>query len=649
MTRQEISVIDAAEEYNFVVAPNESGKFHQLTTRKWQPGHPVDPWRIPLHGYQEGLGPDRLFSQQRYAKANADASNLGLVVPPPKLDSFVAPTNNYVYDYDELGYGMFPYGDAPYVGASISLTFNSIRVLGNKGYFGGGNNIFSVTNDLVFTLEKTFDGGVRVHDLEVFQGKLYVALGEDEDIFEYDPSNDTWTQSTDSVFAIAFTVTGDKLWRAHGTNKLSNTIDDPLTLTNWAPGSPNEYTVGDTTFAIKNMVEYDGVPWVEKSDGIYAPNELTEFKNQAPQLRIWPNLNQDKTLFLAKGFLWGACSAGLVRMQTGQSIVIGPEQTHRPDYRFHTHGGVQFGDDIYLLCSDRAQNEETVIIRGSFGLEGESFTYHELVRLGSLTKGTAISILSTLDVLPPIVLIAQENEGVKYFRLGRGGGRHIDDGEYPFGDTWELETGAVSPTGDLGIINALVGIQTVAKLRSGDTLRVQYAKPGQGYQNLLSTQEGGGVADITGGNDYVVTTRYAPPNTEGSYFTFKVSGTLANEAVGTNRPELREWWAYGYSHLKTTDIIIVNIVADSNVRYRGIRQGRTSGEMLRILRRWEDTGKVLELRIPDYEESRVIRCRVVGLEETSIQEVIENAQRRTSVIQVSLARIDFAGTYARAE
>lgn len=646
MLRQELVVIDGEEESLFSLVPNQDGKAYTLATRKWQPGHPLDPWRIPLHGYEEGLGQDRIGGRRVYAKAKADASNMGKLVPSPKLNSFIVPTNEYVYEYNELGYGMSPYGDAPYVGQSISLTFNSIRRLGNKGYFGGGNNIFSLDDDLEFTLEHSFDPGVQVYHIEVFKGKLYVALGESEPIAEYDPETDTWTQSQDNVFATSFCVTGDKLWRSHNINKMSNTIDDPLTLSNWAPGSPNEYAVGDTTFPIKNMVEYDGVPWVEKADGIYAPDEHTEFKNQAPQLRIWPNFNNDKTLFQAKGFLWGACSAGLVRMRYGQSIVIGPEQTHRPNYRFHTHGGVQFGDDIYLLCSDRASSEETIIVRGSFGQEGESFTYHELVRLGSVAKGAAISILTTLDGVPPIVLCAQEGEGVKYFLLGRGGGLHVDDPTYEFEEVWELETGEVSPTNDLSIVNALVGVQVVAKLRTGDTMKVQYAKTNGVYQDMLSTQEGGGVANIVGPNSYEVVTRYAPPGTEASFFRFKLSGTLGSQALGTNRPEVREVWAYGYSHLRDTDVLTVNVIADSNVRIRGLRQGLTSGDIVQAFRNWANRNSILELRIPDYEEIRPTRFRVIAAEETSVEEVIENEQRRTSVVQVTFARIDYAGEYA---
>src|SRR5690242_4560922 len=170
----------------------------------------------------------------------------------------------------------------------------------------------------------------------------------------------------------------------------------------------------------------------------------------------------------------------------------------------------------------------------------------------------------------------------------------------------EIETGLIQPAQNLTLVSGIIGVSLVGKVRSTDSITLQYALGAtESFTDLLDTQEGGGAAPIVGDGSYNQFTRYAAPNITGPYFKLKLTGTLDNGA-GTDRCEIRTMWAYGYTRPKVTDLIKIPIYCDRMMMHNGITQGRTGGENLRMFRAWKRDQTVLTIRFADYEEVRTI-------------------------------------------
>lgn len=624
-TRHNLVIIDdKAVRHRFVLAPTgRGGRGYIVDPKPWEPGDPRVRWRIPLHPFDGGLNTDRLTNRRTYAKANADSSFPSLLLPPPKVNTLTLANATAVTKAVEFN------GD----------TF----VLAGRYCYKISSSDYSVTED------KDFGIGKAAVDAAVFNGELIVAMGESEKIWKRDTSG-TWTQATDNVYAIALGVVGSQLWRAHDTNQISNTLTAPLTLANYTPADPNEYTVSDTTDAIVSIIDYGGVPWVGKANGMFAPDAKSDFHNQLPQAMRWPHSHNCKYPFVAWGALWVPTVHGLYRLRPSEAHARGPEKAGRPDYAFLVFGGVEFGEAVYLLCQDRTGSEETVIIkmvRDEEGYTGREYRYYEWCRLGSTDAGGFIHV--SANPANPTLYAGIGTNTVKYIKLGRGGHRDIDDASYEYGTSMELETGPMLMGPDLSMESTFVGVSTLLDYSSaGESLTVSYKIDGDGsFKDLLSTQEGGGVAPIQMTKNYETVTRYAPPNTKGQFLDIKFSGSLTS-AAGTNRPEIREAWAFGYSNPRHTDHIMVAIVADHRARSRGIRTGKSREEVARQFRKWLDDGTVLRAEIQDYEESRPVRVIV-----RSVQEIEERAEPGTggsaetvAQVRVELVRVDYAKGYA---
>jgi hypothetical protein len=655
--RSELVVIVSSTDYPFTIQPLEDGEWFGIEPRTWEDGDPKEAWRVPLHDWDEGLGPDRFKGQKTYAKANADLTNPGIMVPPPLLNTLeTSGSNLFNFTPPQLRYGgTKPYGAYPYMGGISSPEYIAGAELAGTGkyFFGGGRFLYSIDGEYTITLEKDFGSGKQIFDIEPLNSELIIAMGESEKIWKYDGTD--FTQASDNVFARALGRIGDKLWKADDTNQLANCITTPLTLSNWVPSTPNEYVAGDTSYAIKGIIEYAGFPWAEKADGLYAPDSKSEFKNQTPQVASLPDQSNTKdysTAFTAWGFLFFPTTTGLLRVQIGESLGVGPEKTGRPDYRWHVHGGIQIGDEVYLLASDSAHNSEAVILKMlPVSHEAAEYTYHELVRLGTTEDGGFIGATSIPTPSNPSAVICSVGGKIFYIKLGRGGGRNIDDAEYSFGTVFELQTGLFSPSQDLTLINMLVGVETVLDMDSGESVTLTYGVNGATpSNNLLTTQEGSGSAPITNTGGYAKITRYAPADTNGQFFEIKVAGTL-NASKGTDRPEIRELWAYGYSHHEMTDIITVNILASEYAIYQGLRSGDSSGEIERQWRKWMSDGTVLTIELPDYEEGRTVRFLCVSIDSKTVTMEIpgsgDNSDREI-LMSVQLMRVDYANAYAAA-
>src|SRR3990167_5610804 len=89
--RSEITVTDGSTKYNFTVFRNKDGRDFRITQRDWE-ADPLEYWKVALHPWDGGLGPDRLSNQRVYAKANMDFSYRGIAVPPPLVVSPTMPS-----------------------------------------------------------------------------------------------------------------------------------------------------------------------------------------------------------------------------------------------------------------------------------------------------------------------------------------------------------------------------------------------------------------------------------------------------------------------------------------------------------------------------------------------------------------------------
>ena len=938
-----------------------------ISPKEWEIGDPISYWKEPLFPFDGGLRQDRLprvasittehNRARTYSKANIDASNDGVLVPPPAFGTLNTPNNAQ------------PLGPP--------VIFDSLE------FFLCGRYIITVDSTGAIATDKDFGSGQAGVTMAVFNNELIVGMGESVKIWKRNTSA-TWTQATDSTFAIALGVVGNKLWRAESINKMSNCITAPNTLASWTPALPNQYSVGDTTYSIHTIVDYGGVPWALKADGAYAPDPQSAFYNQAPQISAWPHADNGKGAFVAQGYLWVPTIIGLLRVSPGESLIRGPEKSNRPDFRYWVRGGVEWGDSIYLLVTDETALSETFICKMSkdkYGLtQGQEYIYHEWCRLGSVSKGYSIGIntwpsggtssitrdagtvadltgvgtitwgtasnavssnnsyataaagtshylrfsnfgfsLASTDTLlgflvsverkgssgtanvtqsapanafnqagagtltwtisgsitvvgdagqnastyhlvrnqfgfalpadatilgievtitthtvdgtvlstiidnivklyqgslpvgtnkstganrngfnnDPVaitygsstdtwgltldgsdindttfgvaysatfqvtnsiliydsvsikvyytasgvvdnvikivnasgavvgnsladtatswpnvdtvkeyggsgnlwgtnltpanindidfgfvvsatvpsgvtasidygtitVIYSQQALGataptlfvshgstIKSINLGFGSGRDIDDPNYVFGASMEVESGLSQCVQDVTLVSGLIGISLVGKIRSTDSITLQYALGADSsYTNLLTTQEGGGTAAITGTGIYEQVTRYCAPNTTGPYFKYKLTGTLGAGA-GTNRCEIRVMWAFGYVRPKVTDLIKVPIYADRNAQHNGIPQGASGGDTLRRFRAWKRDQTVVALRLADYEESRTIRARVFDIEgdEVISEKDTDGTSREVLVANVVFMRDDFANVYGNA-
>jgi len=615
-----IVINDGSSDYTFDIFPSKEGRSYSLSTRPAEPGDPVTPWRVPLHPWNSGLMPDRLTNKTGYAKGNCDSSVPGLLLPPPLVNALTF-TN--------------------------ATTPNKAVELNGYLYVLGGRYLYQINlSSYAVAEDKDFGVGKAGVDICVFNSELIVAMGETEKVWKRtnvaSPAA-AWTQATNATYAIALGVVGSALWRAESTNKLSYATTTPLTLTNWLPASPNQYTCGDTTYPVHTIIEFGGTPWALKGDGVYQANSRSLFYNQAPQVGRWPHADNGKGAFVAQGCLWVPSAAGLIRIRPGESKVRGPEVVGRPDYRFWTRGGVEINNAIYLLCTDQATSAENTVVvkmeKDADGASGREYVYHEWARLGGSSKGYFITVSTTPT--NPTLFCGYGNDG-KYIKLGRGGGRDPDDANYAFGTATVVESGVLLAGDDL-TGSVLTGVDVVCDFSAaGETLSVAYKVDGGSYSDMLDTQEGGGSAAITTTN-YESKTRYAPPNTTGQFFEIKLTGALTS-ATGTNRPEIREAYAFGHSITKMTDIVSVALVADSRTR-----RGMSRAEIVRKFRSWFGAGTVLTVELPEYEIGRTTRFRVVGVDDTPADsEVTKETATNTGRLTVALARVDYANAWATA-
>ncbi len=659
MARTELQIIDGANKYNYAVAPAETGKMAEVESVDWEPADGKIPWRSPLHPWKTGINSSRIkpritFSgdlknlpSMTYAKSNGDASNPNYFTGSPKYN-VNAPTLTSVFfnQVNELYYDASSFGTTSYMGPSsqASAIFLGIRNFNGKAYFGGGQYLYSFSPTYTLTIIKDFGAGKTVLDIEIFNNELIIAMGETENIWKMDAA-EVFTQSAQGVYASSFGRVEDKLWRSRAKNLLSNCIINPLLLASWVPVAGSEYVCGDSTYAVTDLVEYGGTIIAVRPDGVFFPDNETKFHNQTPQLAVYPNSTNGIGSFLAKGALFIPSVAGLLQVSIGSSIRVGPELSHRPDFRFHVHGGVEWNGAIYVICHDAAAVEETFICKMEIDTEGltsNPFIYHEWLRLGVVDS--KVIIVFTEPVNPTMVI--GYGTSIAYWKMGRGAGLDVDDSLYEFNTTFSIEPGEMVPITDLGIKIDLIGVKLIGRQILGATIKVQYDIDRTNiYKDMQSNQDGSGLINVNTAGVFS-DTRYAPPNTSGHSLRMKISGTMPAGTLGTNRSELWEAWAFGDAIPESTDVITLGIYANRDARVRGLRQGQSAGDIYEQLNSWANTGRILEMRIPDYYEKSTVRVRIVEMSSKNVE--VSNANKsqvNSNIIKLVLRRVDFSGDF----
>ena len=517
---------DGTNEYTFPFVKTDSGGFgFTLENAPWEPGDPIVRWRIPVHPFIGGLHIDRLHGNPKtYASGPVDGSYPNIALFPPKFRALT--------------------------GANLQTPVKAVNFDSKMFLIGGRYVYYYNPADDTLTEDEDLGVGVSAVDACVFNNELVIACGAATKIFTRNTAG-TYTQATNNTFAIALGVVGSLLWRAHDTNQMSNCSSAPLTLANYQPADPNEYTVGDTTYAINAIIDYGGIPWALKGDGAYAPDPQSRFKNQTPAAAKTPHVDNGKGAWVAQGALWFPSSSGLYRIKPGKNPKRGPEVTFRPSYRWWVRGGFEYGDWMYLLSTDEASAGKTCVVRmGASDLNadhGLEYVYQHWADLDSTSKGYFIG-LNTAGTNPRVVA-GYGSTGVRYAKLGRGGGRDVDDPFYPFDTAMVIESGAMMPANDVTMLSTLVGVDTACDFsRTGDSLTVAYRYDSllgtESYTNLLDTAEGGGSAAITT-SGFTRATRYAAPNIQGRLLELKFTGAAAvsgtaNAAVTTSDTTLAD-------------------------------------------------------------------------------------------------------------
>ncbi len=301
------------------------------------------PFRHSLFPITGGMATDKQDNPSGYAKGNADTSYSNLLIPPP-LHTAVTLTNattpnkcvefcgqmfilggRYMYYITTTSIGSGPVGhtavedkDFGASKAAVDMTvFNGelIVAMGESEKIwkrSKGINISGSANAAVTSTDTTLVDTRLALEVNAYVGATVTCNSKTMVVTSNtateltgaswsgggNPGNGkswtavgTWTQATDATYAIALGVVDSKLWRAETVNQLSNCITAPLTLTSWTPSSGDEHTVGDTTYPVNTIIDYQGGIWAGCADGMYAADPTYTFHNQTPQLKQWSHVN----------------------------------------------------------------------------------------------------------------------------------------------------------------------------------------------------------------------------------------------------------------------------------------------------------------------------------------------------------------------
>jgi hypothetical protein len=546
--------------------------------------------------------------------------------------------------------------------------------LGTNIYLFGGRYVEKITqtggDPISFSIStiKDLGAGKACTDAAIFLGLVVLGMGDTEKIWTMDTS-ETFVQATDATFIQKLARVGRALYRsdAPDTHKVSYALTAPLTLASWTPANPNEFEVADSSGNITGLHELGGVLAVGKEDGFYLPNELGEFKNQIPHLEGQTSTANGKKSFNAHGWKWVLTRQGLIKVRSGSALQAGPDAAGPFDYDYKYGDGVVIDDDIFLLVEDTVpfvtdDRQNARIIKMSLDREGygdREYRVHDFIDLGKVSTVNSADgywIFRHMVTNNNVLFWADNASSTGQVSFSVLGGhnetRAIDNSLYIFGSALTHETGLVSPTDDLSVENTLVGCSVLLNLPLfHQEIKLFVKKDGEtgGYVEMTDSMETSPNRAVIGQTKgYESKIRFAPRAFRGNTFEFKVTGAQTEHQGPTGRAEIREIWAYGYSHPRVADVLTISINADES-RVAGIRgKAKKREHILNYWRKLIEDGESLIVQLPGYEPTNKTRFIPYTLNDHQFAEFVANTSTdySSSVITIKLVRVDFGGEYA---
>lgn len=596
------------------------------------PTHPF-PFSIDLFPFDGGLGPGKAYAPRSYVPSTAGAT---------------------VYKDMVLG---------PLQRVGITLTSSSAQgtraVSWNSAlWILCGTEVCKIDSALVVSANRAL--GAMGTWLSVVGGELFVSMGQ-AGFIQKQTTAGAWSTSAD-VRAFSIEVVRNLVWRLGGAasgvdNSMSsitaigaNVATNAMTVANYNTAAG--YKAGDASYQGSFIIDYGGVPWVGRPDGMFAPDPETKFVNQTPQLGAAPHAQNCIGAFTAKGYLWVPTVKGLLRCERGVSRRVGPETTDTPTINWWVRGGVEFDDSIYLLAEDYGTVNGTMYIlqmqEDPHGISTGEYIYHlRGVATASLANAGRFITLFTNPTNPTLVygggsLVTSANR----VSLSRGSGREYSDGSVSF-EPGALDTGPFlfSPV-ETCFMALFVGVEGAAYVPASSSLSFSYSvdqyNPAAAPSTaMLSEQEtGGGVQAISASGRF---RRYAARGAYGHI------GEVLCTFGGTGKAILKDLRAFGWLIPGPTDLFTVKLIlGDLDETFHNTGPGIGAFDQLLALRAWKRDGTVLLGRIEDYETGHNDRFIIssVAAEATAATLAGGETHRFVLTATVAFARIDYQNLYA---
>jgi len=580
--------------------------------------------------------------------------------------------------------------------ANSTLTGTPIQ-FGDKLFVHNDTAIYYLDHkgSLTYDVDILTDYSSRPLSLAVFNGELIVTIANNTmKILKRSDSDrrGTWSQASDNTYGFVLGVVGDKLWRVYNQQALSNAITAPLTLASWVPSSGNEYNVGTSDYYPRAILSYDGSPWVVKVDGVYAPDNVYEFVNQAPQLESNKSYENGWGSFTAAGYIWVPFNGGLLRITIGESIQVGPELNYsRP---LITNGGFEFGGKLWIYANERVfgfKNQEedlwpAMILAGIEGEDGyiwecigepqswDNASYvggwHTQFGIVSPNSGASVYTNRAFGITNNVVHSGNQFNAEDYYmptmfisgganstfaeqflsRIISGATSAKQHPTYLYNTYMNFQTGYFNPTGDLNTEFLLTGFEWVSNVQTDDAMTVNYHINGQyPVDTSLMYEDGETASDSTFNNSAYSQQRhvaYTALDTDGvlcrsANMMFTMSGVTP--ATGVSPPEFSDFSAFGYMQPQSTDVKRIQLYLDDNDVIDGTRNGMSLSAVSDFWRTCKNDGKVRLMKLPDYEEGNNTYFKVGGVEEDIID---VGEDRQIAVVNIDLVRINYKGDYA---
>lgn len=619
-----------------------------IKTASVEPGAAGEEFRIPIGMVDGGLAADKVRNPRGYTATSGsgiDATWPSFFTLPPKtngitLSSAVAMASN---------------GEV-----RMAVEFDSVL------YIMSGRYVHAVTSAHSVSTSLDLGSGDLGSWLTVVGGQLIVCCGETDFIQRKPAGGGAWVASAD-VYAQVILPTRRTVWRVrNGTTAIDNSVSGMdantsslatamMTDANWtSPGSSAGYVVGDSSYQVRWGVEYQGGAWFGRADGMFQNDTEGNYFNRTPQLRESPDIGNALGSAVIFGSLFvPSKNRGLLRVRTGESIAVGPEQIGTPNKSWWVRSMVEHNRAAYLLATDEQGTRQSVLkmVPDDLGISGQEYVFHELQDVVGTNKSPWLQIFQATTNPELFWGGGSATTTGTYSRLGRGGGRDIDDSNYQYAAAGELITGNIRPSAGRSMQATLHGVDVyTTMLGTSPTLTITYnvddfvgAEPATTMYTNRESASGSSVSSSGRARFYATTS-----GATGSTFNFKFALAQGGTPAGTTRSMVHEAYAFGVLKPFITDYIQLTLdCADGDgVGQNGIRIGKRAKEVYRQCKAWQRDNSVLTMNLAEYEEDKTVRVIVVDATE-GVKETREgtNRPKKNTAVTLVLKRMDYAGAY----